>query len=169
MFSKSTLFQKLNGVRLGCAFSKENVRTVSGNARASQPKSYLLAFVQLFTNLEQLMFWILVWHFAGTQTDSFKTRVWNFTLLIPASYSFRILCSLFCSLFFALISLFALFLLSFCSLLGLSFALSFWLSSLWPFLVSLTMSCPFAVFSLFLFDRLAEKFFVCSCAFGWAQ
>ena len=76
------------------------------------------------------MFSILVWHLAGTQTDSFKTRAWNFTLLILASYSFRD-----------------------SPLLPLS-----GFSSLWPFLVSLAVSCPFAVLSLLLFGRLAEKF-----------
>ena len=75
------------------------------------------------------MFSILVRHFAGTQTESFKTRAWNFTLLILASYFFRE-----------------------------SPLLSFsGFSSLWPFLVSLSLSCPFAVLSLFFLGCLAEK------------
>ena len=160
MFSKSALFQKLNGVRLGCAFFQKKWPNVI--RKCTRVTTNKLPFRKVtFYKFRTINVSILVWHFAGTQTDSFKTRAWNFTLLILASYSFRTL--------------------------ALSFALSFWLCSLfllsfWTLLcslvlafVSLALSGLFgSVLSLCCFVSVfvwppCRKIFVCSCAFGWAQ
>ena len=166
MFSKSALFQKLNGVRLGCAFFQKK-KCANGIRNCTRVRTNKLPLRKVtFYKFRTINVFNLGLALCRHSTDSFETRAWNFTLLILASYSFRTLCSLFCSLFLALLSFFALFLL-----------LSFWtlLCSLVSAFVSLALSGLFgSVLSLCCFVSVfvwppCRKIFVCSCAFGWAQ
>ena len=138
MFSKSTLFQKNERCSIRLRFFKK--KCPNGIRKCKRVTSNKLPFRKvIFYKFRTINVSILVWHFAGTQTDSFKTRAWNFTLLILASYSFRTLCSL---------------VLAFVSLA---------LSGLFDSVLSL---CCFV--SVFVWPP-CRKIFMCSCAFGWAE